>query len=438
MIRHPGLSDLEAKSLGRAGSAYSSTSPTPRPIAVDLFSGAGGLSLGFEAAGFDVAVAIDLDPVHCATHEFNFPYSATMCRDVGDLDARQIRAASGIGDTPIGVVIGGAPCQGFSLIGQRALDDPRNDLLTHFVRLVCDLQPLYFAFENVKGLTVGQQRQALDEMIAALSPHYRIVLPYRVLNAADFQVPQNRRRLFLLGARNDHPLPSYPSPQPDRVTVADALSDIPNCDLFQELRRSDSANTSFGPATPYAATMRGLVDDPNDFSHPRPAVRNLLTASLRTEHQPRTRRRFAQTTCGATEPTSRLYRLNPSTQANTIRAGTASDRGALTSPRPIHPEYPRVLTNREAARLHSFPDWFRVHVTKWHGFRQIGNSVPPLLARAIGAEIMRSLRITPARPQRELTLGDPSPFATKDGSSCPPLRRSFRRHPQASPSNSIC
>ncbi|PCR36678.1 DNA (cytosine-5-)-methyltransferase, partial [Klebsiella pneumoniae] len=80
---------------------------------------------------------------------------------------------------------------------------------------------------------------------------------------------------------------------------------------------------------------------------------------------------------------------------NTLRAGTASDRGAFTSPRPIHPIYPRVITVREAARLHSYPDWFRFHVTKWHGFRQVGNSVPPMLARSVGLQIMKVLGVTP-------------------------------------------
>lgn len=91
---------------------------------------------------------------------------------------------------------------------------------------------------------------------------------------------------------------------------------------------------------------------------------------------------------------------------NTLRAGTASDRGAFTSPRPIHPTEPRVITVREAARLHSYPDWFRFHATKWHGFRQIGNSVPPLLARAVGGQIMKALRKKPEKPTEILALGD--------------------------------
>jgi DNA (cytosine-5)-methyltransferase 1 len=97
------------------------------------------------------------------------------------------------------------------------------------------------------------------------------------------------------------------------------------------------------------------------------------------------------------EPVSRFHKLDPAGICNTIRAGTASDHGAFTSPRPIHPFSPRCITVREAARLHSYPDWFRFHVTKWHGFRQIGNSVPPLLARAVAAEVSRAFA-TPRKP----------------------------------------
>lgn len=119
---------------------------------------------------------------------------------------------------------------------------------------------------------------------------------------------------------------------------------------------------------------------------------------MRTDHTELSRQRFAATAHGDTEPVSRFRKLDPAGICNTLRAGTASDRGAFTSPRPIHPYTPRCITVREAARLHSYPDWFRFHVTKWHGFRQIGNSVPPLLAQAVGAELMRAMGETPEQP----------------------------------------
>ena len=173
-----------------------------RPIGIDLFAGAGGLSLGFEQAGFDVVAAVEIDPVHAAVHQFNFPNCAVLARSVSELTAETIRKAAGIGNRKVDVVFGGAPCQGFSMIGQRALDDPRNSLVRDFVRIVCELDASYFIFENVKGLTVGKHRKFLDELISLFkSKGYAVHLPWKVLDAADFGVPQHRERLILMGAK---------------------------------------------------------------------------------------------------------------------------------------------------------------------------------------------------------------------------------------------
>ena len=378
-----------------------------RLIGIDLFAGAGGLSLGFEQAGFDVAAAVDIDPVHCAVHEYNFPRCATLCRSVAELKASELRALSPIQGREIAVVFGGAPCQGFSTIGKRALDDPRNALVRHFVRLVRELQPAYFVFENVRGLTIGAHRRFLDDMITAFAPDYEVVLPYRVLNAADFGVPQDRRRLFLLGAKSGRRLPRYPEPSVQRVTVDEAIKDLPDADRFEELLSSDCAAAEYGIPSAYAKRLRLLAEDPDDFGYRRHFDRSHLTSSLRTVHTETSKRRFLATESGRTEPVSRFRKLDPQGLCNTLRAGSASDHGAFTSPRPIHPSRPRVITNREAARLHSYPDWFRFHVTKWHGFRQIGNSVPPLLARAVAGKIAEVLQPSPRRPAKEISLGDP-------------------------------
>lgn len=377
-----------------------------RPIGIDLFAGAGGLSLGFERAGFDIAAAVELDPIHCATHEYNFPNCKTVCASVADVDGTEIRDLAGIGDRDIAVVFGGAPCQGFSMIGKRALDDPRNELVQHFVRLVRELKPAYFVFENVKGLTVGKHRQILDEMVGAFDPEYRVLLPYRVLNAADYGVPQNRKRLFLIGARKGESLPSYPKECNEPVTVLDAIGDLPDADRFPELTERDWVEAKTGSPSKYVRRLRDIENDPDNFGYRRVWDRNLLTASLRTSHTEKSRIRFSQTAPGKTEPVSRFFKLDPEGFCNTLRAGTASDRGAFTSPRPIHPSVPRCITNREAARLHSYPDWFRFHVTKWHGFRQIGNSVPPLLGQAVASQIISALGINPTVPEVSVRCGD--------------------------------
>ena len=306
-------------------------------------------------------------------------------------------------------MIGGAPCQWFSLIGKRALDDDRNKLVYHYVRLVLELKPKYFIFENVKGLTVGKHKQFLVEIMDAFRDGgYDVVSDYKVLNAADYGVPQDRRRLFLMGGRKGIALPSYPEPLSIRTTVGDAIGDIPDAEKYPELWERDWVDAKFGKQSLYSSYLHGVEKDPSDFSYPRIFNKDKLTSSLLTDHSDISRGRFVETLPDAIEPISRFKKLSMNGLCNTLRAGTASDRGAFTSPRPIHPIYPRVITVREAARLHSYPDWFRFHVTKWHGFRQVGNSVPPMLARSVGLQIMKVLGVTPKKPKKKIKLGDES------------------------------
>lgn len=393
----------------------------PRPLGIDLFAGVGGMSLGFEQAGFDVVAAVEYDPVHAAAHEFNFPRCATIARSVVELTAAQIREAAGIGRARVEVVFGGPPCQGFSLIGQRVLDDPRNALVRDYVRIVRELEANYFVFENVKGLTLGGQRKFLDEVIAAFRAiGYNVRLPWRVLNAAHYGVPQDRERLILIGARRGLPLPDYPPPSSLPAgsdlellglergpTCGDALEDLPDAEDFETLNAVDSVRTErWGRPSAYAAEMRCLTEEAWHYGYPRIWDPTTLTASARSEHTDISRRRFAETTGGRVEPISRLFKLPRGGLANTLRAGSDSQRGAFTSPRPIHYRHNRCVTVREMARLHGFPDWFRFHVTKWHGARQIGNAVPPPLARAIATEVLRATGSAPVRPDTEIALGD--------------------------------
>lgn len=396
--------------------------PLSRPIGIDLFAGAGGLSLGFEQAGFDVAAAVELDPIHCAVHEFNFPNCPVLSRSVAGLDASELRKRAGIGSRQVDVVFGGPPCQGFSLIGHRVLDDPRNSLVQDFVRIVSELKASYFVFENVKGLTIGQHRRFLDELIEAFdSAGYDTLLPWRVLDAADFGVPQHRERLILMGAKKQSRLPSYPLATskpadsntlgylPAGPTCHDALDDLPDAEEFEALRLQDEVLTSrWGPPSQYAKAMRCIGKSAWNYGIKRIWNPKLLTSSLRTEHTPISQRRFEATRPGEVEPISRFFRLPAEGLSNTLRAGTDSSRGAFTSPRPIHYAHPRCITVREMARLHGFPDWFRFHVTKWHGARQVGNSVPPPLARAVAAEIISAMGHRPERPEQPVSLGAPA------------------------------
>lgn len=416
-----------------------------RPIGIDLFAGAGGLSLGFEQAGFDVAAAVEVDPVHCAVHKFNFPHTTVIPRSVVGLSGAEIRLLAGIGERPVDCVFGGPPCQGFSLIGQRALEDPRNSLVLEFVRIVAELKARTFVFENVKGLTVGKQKAFLDELVAAFdAAGYHVQLPWKVLDAADYGTPQHRQRLILFGARKGEVVPGYPvattnaadakRPVEGRATgptAEEALGDLPDADKFASLLDGDTVRTNaFGNPSTYAAELRCRTNDAWHFGYVRNWNPEILTSSARTSHTAISMRRFSETAPGSVEPISRFYRLSPRGLCNTLRAGTDGARGAFTSPRPIHYAYARCVTVREMARLHGYPDWFRFHATKWHGGRQIGNSVPPPLARAVAAEVLKALAVQPTRPSTPIELGDPSLLnlelseaAEHFGVKAPPSRR---------------
>ncbi|HAN47210.1 MAG TPA: DNA (cytosine-5-)-methyltransferase, partial [Cyanobacteria bacterium UBA8156] len=227
-------------------------------------------------------------------------------------------------------------------------------------------------------------------------------------------VPQNRERLFLLGCRADLPLPAYPQPPdsthgsfPRTPTVWEAIADLPDIEQYPELWHQDGCPATYGePGSTYAAVMRGQQRWEEDWAYERTWNPAWLTASGRTRHSAASIQRFRATPVGQVEPISRFLRLDPNGICNTLRAGTPSNRGAFTSPRPIHPFQPRCITVREAARLHSFPDWFGFHGTKWHGFRQIGNSVPPLLAKAIAQEIIRVLAVPALTHPGRLAAGN--------------------------------
>ncbi|MEQ1901375.1 MAG: DNA cytosine methyltransferase [Devosia sp.] len=379
------------------------------------------MSLGFEQAGFDVVAAVEIDPIHAAIHEFNFPNCALLPRSVVGLTAAEIRLVAGIGNKRVDCVFGGPPCQGFSLIGHRSLDDPRNSLVLEFVRLVAELDARTFVFENVKGLTVGKHRTFLEELIVAFETvGYELRLPWKVLDAANFGVPQHRQRLILLGAKKGETIPDYPSATtypadkerslldpPHGPTCRDALDDLPDADQFSVLSDRDTVRAlpRKNPSL-YALQMRSLSNEGWHFGHPRVWDPTMLTSSARTTHTDISKRRFAETKPGSVEPISRFFKLAPSGLSNTLRAGTDGARGAFTSPRPIHYEHDRCVTVREMARLHGFPDWFRFHATKWHGARQIGNAVPPPLARAIGSSVVAALGASPKRVSKAIDLGD--------------------------------
>jgi DNA (cytosine-5)-methyltransferase 1 len=371
-----------------------------RPVGVDLFCCAGGMSLGFEQAGFDVIAAVDVEKIHIETHQKNFPNCQTWCTDLSKASGTQLRHEAGIGDKQIDVVFAGPPCQGFSLIGKRQPSDPRNLLLHDLARLIVELSPYYFVVENVAGIMVGEAKHVLDEFIRILEAGgYCVVKPIQVLDAAQFGVPQRRRRVFVLGYIEGATTPQYPKPfhpydgngSHNGPSVWDAIRDLPKIANYNCLLETDEYTGDLGKASDYAKLLRGEIRDRDDRSPKRPRNGNGLSGCSRTVHTAKTIKRFRNTKQGSSEEVSRFFRLTKDGLAPTLRAGTGPAQGSFMAPRPIHPFQDRCITVREAARLHSFPDWFSFHTTKWHAFRQIGNSVPPRLARAVAKAVRQAL-----------------------------------------------
>lgn len=403
--------------MARAGETTEGTRGD-RPVAVDVFSGAGGMSLGFEQAGFDVLAALDSDPVHLAVHEHNFPHNYPICEDAATVSVATIESGirkgwalaerNGEWDGMLDCLFGGPSCQGFSDIGKKEPDDPRNELIFAFARLVEDLQPRTFVMENVPGLLFPTVRNKLDQLLIRLrDAGYALASAPVCLDASEFGVPQRRRRVFIVGVAEGLRIPSQPAGASTPL-VSDALDDLPNVDDYPELLSTDrllmtpeERKVLGRAASPYAKSLRARFA----LEYPRAWDRSLLTGCHRTVHRGDVRDRFRALAPGEEDQKTRTSRLNAGGVAQTLRAGTGRDHGSFTAARPIHHAHSRVVTVREAARLHSFPDWFRFHVRKWHALRQIGNAVPPRLAGAVAATLLPALGVAPFAPKRRLSLG---------------------------------
>lgn len=392
-----------------------------RPLAIDLFSGCGGMSLGLEAAGFDIAASVEIDPIHSLIHHYNFPYGVTLCRDISKLASKKILTA--ISDRgfnrEVTLIAGGPPCQGFSLMGKRDSTDPRNQLIFEYLRIVSEIQPKYFIFENVPGLNTPKYRPFLKQLVAEFElAGYSVVLPIKVLESSVYGAPQKRKRLIILGYRDDVTPISYPDPSALQQhsssffgTVEAAIGDLSKVPVFVGCDRGikpnkldyTAARSSFAPAT------QGIYS----LCHQR-ATDSFIWGHLGSNHTQTSKRRFKAATPGKKEAISHFFKLAPHGLSNTLRAGTSREHGAHTAPRPIHYEQSRCISIREAARLHTFPDWFQFHRTIWHGFREIGNAVIPLLAKHIGDEIVSKLDLDPASlTPRQLETVDSSILSYK-------------------------
>lgn len=391
-----------------------------RPVAIDLFSGVGGLSLGLEQAGFDVLAAVDSDPISVLTYQYNFPGTTVLCDDIAAMTGRDLTAAAKLGALALGrhwsgevdCIAGGPSCQGFSVIGSRDPADPRNSLVLEFARLVAEVRPRYFILENVPGLLTKAFAEIFETLVGSLAgAGYNLGASPWKLDSYNFRVPQRRRRIFLVGARNGLPVPRLPGGE-DHVTAGEAIGDLLALARFpgsakqsQLILDTDELRALMAAGSPYARQLRTRAPAGN-LATPRLWDRSVLTGAAETTHADDVRRRFAEMKPGVRDASSRLPKLDAEKPSPTLRAGTGREHGSHTSVRPIHYHSPRVVTVREAARLHSFPDWFRFHTTRWHALRQIGNSVPPGLGRAVASAVISALAASPTR-RSPIPLGDP-------------------------------
>jgi DNA (cytosine-5)-methyltransferase 1 len=343
-----------------------------RGVAIDLFSGAGGLSLGLSQAGFTVAAALDNDAVAVASYRRNIGDHASTA-PIEEVSAADLLARAGLGRGEVTLLAGGPPCQGFSLQRRGDRDDPRNVLVLQFLRMVEEIRPRFFLMENVGGLLTKHGKELLREFSLRAS-RLDYVIHVDLLNAADHGVPQVRKRAFLVGehAPGLNTRFSFPAALGGkRKTVRDAIGDLP------------SPPADGRPHPSYQGHYReGRLSAVN-----AERIRHVPEGGGR-EHLPE----HLQLDCHKNNPGHRhmdVYgRLAWDEPSVTLTARFDS----FTRGRFAHPREHRSLTVREGARIQTFPDTFHFEGNREEGARQVGNAVPPLLARRLGEAILQAVQ----------------------------------------------
>ncbi len=373
-----------------------------QPLIIDLFAGVGGFSLGAARAGFDIIAAVDTDPIAAEIHAKNFRQVVHIPLTVRTLTGKDLLSYSGLKGGQLDGLIGGPPCQGFSSMGHRDTTDKRNDLFSHFFRLVNETRPKFFLAENVPGILSSEYDHVRIRAIDLVHRHYEVLDPI-IVTATDYGVPTTRTRIFFIGFRKTADLaPTIVlKPKIEKVRVRDALKGLPlkinedwQCEEDGWRRRGSPQLTTF--LRKAIGNLPENVGDPDAVE--RFFERNQVSGCLGTVHEREVVARFRNLQPGQKDSVSKAVRLDPDGFCPTLRAGTGSDRGSYQAVRPIHHREPRVITPREAARLQGFPDWFVFHPTKWHSFRQIGNSVSPIVAEHLLRRICRTLTQTSISP----------------------------------------
>ncbi|MEM6737890.1 MAG: DNA cytosine methyltransferase [Bacteroidota bacterium] len=365
---------------------------------IDLFAGVGGLSLGAVRAGFQISLAVENDKHALSSHFLNFPKVKHWNQDISKVNGAKILQQAGLTIGQLDGLVGGPPCQGFSYIGRRQSGDPRNALFLKFFSLIDECKPSFFVVENVLGILHKKYADILDSAFEIVKGDYEVLEPLKI-KACDFGAPTIRERVFFIGYRPD---------------------------LVQKLSGEDFDNQKVDTPVNVGQALKGLpvnikkhwLTEPDSWRKLRPVKENeflyrlntyipegvgnnnalqlykadrLVSGCFGTNHTPEVEQRYVCLRQGEKDKISRSVRLKKDGFCPTLRAGTGSDRGSHQALRPIHPTQPRVITPREAARLQGFPDWFQFAPSKWHSFRQIGNSVCPTVSEAVFGAIINKL-----------------------------------------------
>lgn len=351
---------------------------------LDLFCGVGGLTLGLERAGLHSVGGADIWDDALATFQHNLKVP-TLHADVTQISRAEICRKLGVDGKLVDILVGGPPCQGFSTVGKRKLNDPRNQLWSHYLNLVQEIRPAYVLIENVEGLVVMDKGSICTQIVDSFAAiGYR--LQWKLLRSSDFGVPQLRKRVIFLGWLDGLEPVRFPKPlEIPAVTVKDAIFDLP------ELHAGEIATTYCSkPFTDYQRARRKKtkrLTNHEAAGHSKKLIQILShipdggnRKSIPDELQPKS---------GFHNSYARLASYKPA-------IAVTSNMRKPSSARATHPTQDRGLTVREGLRLQSFDDDFVVLGSRTSQYLQVGNAVPPLLAEAIGREILAAYNANPS------------------------------------------
>ncbi len=376
------------------------------PTAIDLFCGAGGLSEGFRQAGFHVLAGNDLNKFAGETYRETHPEAIFLGGPIEDISAADFLESAKLKQGELDCLIGGPPCQAFSVYNhQRGLHDARSNLFREYLRIVEGLFPKWVVLENVTGIKSAGGGKAMHDIVSGLG-QLGYAVETKTLKAEEYGVPQERRRVFFIGNRLDLPI-AWPRPTHAPgirpfVTVWDAIGDL------MPLKNGEDPGGLTKYAHPsinkFQQKLRGNLCEVDNHAAPRLAKINLERMKHIPEggswrNVPIDLLPAGMKKARRCDHTKRYGRMRKDGLSCTVLTKCDLHWGAF-----IHPEQDRVITVREAARLQSFPDWFRFSGPRTEQYIQVGNAVPPLLGRRVAEEILIASQKTIQAPQEDLAI----------------------------------